>query len=53
MREKSIALLKRQLEELNKIGNNPQTKGEYSFGVDTLSNIISGLLSNPQIWGIQ
>lgn len=23
------------------------------FGIDTLSNIISGFLSNPQIWGLQ
>ena len=34
MREKSIQLLKRQLEELRKVGNNPQTKSEYSFGVE-------------------
>lgn len=24
-----------------------------NFGLDTLSNIISGILSNPQIWGMQ
>lgn len=52
----------RQLDEIQEILNektDPETKKKNifekvkTFGVDTLSNIISGLLSNPQIWGIQ
>ena len=34
MTDKYILLLKRQLEELNKIGNNHATNQEYTFGVD-------------------
>ena len=33
MNEQSISLLKRQLLELEKIGTNPETQKEYSFGV--------------------
>lgn len=52
----------KQLDEIQKIlneNNDNETKKKNvfnkvkEFGVDTLSNIISGLLSNPQIWGIQ
>jgi hypothetical protein len=34
MKEKYLLLLNRQLTELDKIGSNPKTQDEYSFGVD-------------------
>ena len=34
MNEKYIELLKRQLKELEKVGTNPATRSEYSFGVE-------------------
>ena len=34
MNEQSISLLRRQLNELNKIGTNPSTQREFSFGVE-------------------
>lgn len=34
MNEQSISLLKRQLSELERIGTNPDTQREFSFGVE-------------------
>lgn len=44
MNEKYIELLKRQLNELEKIGSNSATNSEYSFGVDAWKSSTIGIL---------
>lgn len=44
MNEKYIELLKRQLNELEKIGSNAATNSEYSFGVDAWKSSTIGIL---------
>lgn len=44
MNEKYIELLKRQLRELEKVGSNPATNSEYSFGVDAWKSSTIGIL---------
>ena len=34
MKEQNLALLRRQLDEIEKIGKNPRTIQDYSFGID-------------------
>ena len=44
MKEKYLELLRRQLAELEKIGKNPETASEYSFGIDAWKSSTIGII---------
>jgi hypothetical protein len=44
MKEKYLELLRRQITELEKIGNNPSTNREFSFGVDAWKSSTIGII---------